>query len=116
MPSLALRPFVAALALALGACQSVQVTEEEARPPSCGSSPTTSTPPRRASRFTPAERRKALETYPKIGANTLFAFLLDHEGNIRRVDLLRTSERRVPVSSLILHCSQTGCSVVRSRM
>ncbi|MHC4378246.1 MAG: hypothetical protein ACYS26_16720 [Planctomycetota bacterium] len=41
----------------------------------------------------PAERIKALESYRSLGANTLFAFLIAPDGEIRRVQLLRTNER-----------------------
>lgn len=89
------RALLACSAILLGACQSVQVTEEELAAAELWFFPHSKYVSTPRIEFTPAERLKALQTYRSIGANTLFAFLVDHNGDIRRVDLLRTTERRI---------------------
>lgn len=86
---------LAAPALGLGSCQSTQVSEAEVAAAELWFFPNNKYVSSPRIEFTPAERIKALESYRSLGANTLFAFLIDPEGNVRRVQLLRTSERRV---------------------
>jgi hypothetical protein len=40
--------------------------------------------------FSPAEREKALQTYRKKGADTLFELVIDSQGKVKKARLLRT--------------------------
>ena len=53
--------------------------------------------------FTQAEREKALKAYKSIGANTLFALVVDYEGRVLRSRLLRTKERKEYHEGMLEH-------------
>ena len=44
--------------------------------------------------FRPAERRRALDVYRELGADTLFEIVIDPEGKVRKARLLRSSVDR----------------------
>lgn len=53
--------------------------------------------------FTQAEREKALKAYKGIGANALFALVVDDEGRVLRARLLRTKERKEYHEGMLEH-------------
>jgi hypothetical protein len=44
--------------------------------------------------FTRAERERALKEYKQVGADTLFEVIIDNEGTVKKVRLLRTHVRK----------------------
>lgn len=56
--------------------------------------------------FSSAERQKALETYREVGADTLFEFVIDDEGQVVRSRLVRTNVKRVYRESLEDHAER----------
>ena len=53
--------------------------------------------------FSTAERKKALLNYTKHGADTLFEFVIDRQGKVKKARLLKTRVKKVYHEDLEIH-------------